>query len=310
MQRWPDDIFVEAAKRAAASVVTVSTVKLFELSPVTAAPVRGVGSGVIMDAEGNIVTNYHVVENAEQVDVILHDRGVRRGRIVGRDSAADIAVIKVSAGGLTPMPLGDSDRLNPGQLVLAMGNPLGLAGGPTVSLGIISGLNRTIVTETGIMENLIQTDAAINPGNSGGPLIDLEGNAVGIATAVVPAAQGIGFAIPVNTVREVYGEIVSYGRVVRPWLGIYGFSVTPEVAAHYGLPVDRGVVVADVAPSSPAELAGLERGDIIVSSNGRQVSTIEELKASVQNQRAGESTELEFYRGGRLFRTFARLAAQ
>ncbi|MBS7615569.1 PDZ domain-containing protein, partial [Candidatus Bathyarchaeota archaeon] len=186
-----------------------------------------------------------------------------------------------------------------GQRVYAIGNPFGLVGGPTVTSGVISAVNRTIESQRGLLENLVQTDAAINPGNSGGPLVDLEGNVVAINTAIVPFAQGIGFAIPINSAKKCTSEIVADGIAERPWLGIVGLSLTEEISSYYDLPVEEGVLVTKVSGDSPAEHAGIIAGDIILRLDGAVIHRIEDLLKEIHKRKIGEKVRIGVFRRGR-----------
>jgi len=292
-----EDKIIEAVDKVSRSVVNVSTVKLIHDYFYRVMPIKGMGSGVIVDEAGFIITNNHVVRDSEAIGVTLPDGSMLKGRVVGVCASIDIAVVKVNAQKLPAAELGDSDKLRVGQIVLAIGNPFGLAGGPTVTAGVISALNRTIPTESGILEGLIQTDAAINPGNSGGPLVDINGRVIGINTAIIPYAQGIGFAIPINSVKSCLTDIVKYGRTLKPWLGVTGITVTERIADYYELATNRGVLVVKVASGSPAYRAGLEVGDIIVSVNGEPVGSIEELTTLLAKIGVGGVAKLEVVRG-------------
>jgi len=191
--------------------------------------------------------------------------------------------------------LGNSSELRVGQTVIAIGNPFGLVGGPSVTVGVVSALNRHILAER-VYENLIQTDASINPGNSGGPLLDLTGKVVGINTAHIPGAQGIGFAIPINTAKAVLEDIVKYGRVTRPWLGVIGLDVSREVARRFNLAVDSGVLAMQIIPESPAERAELQSGDVIVAIGDKQVDSMEDLQREIRTRKAGDSVSLAIVR--------------
>src|SRR4030043_1206996 len=225
------------------SVVNISTIKLVHNVFYQAVPVAGVGSGMIIDSNGLVLTNNHVVGGAEKINVTLWNNEVLEGTIVGSCAEHDIAVVRVKGKNLQAAELGDSDKLRVGQRVYAIGNPFGLAGGPSVTSGVISAINRTIESQSGILENLVQTDASINPGNSGGPLVDLEGKVVAISTAIIPFAQGIGFPQPINSAKQCTSGIVTEGLARRAWLGIIGLSITEEIARYYGLAVSRGVLV-------------------------------------------------------------------
>jgi S1-C subfamily serine protease len=211
---------LEVLDKVSRSVVNVSTVKLLQHIFYRAVPVKGMGSGTIIYPEGRILTNNHVVAGAKKIGVTLADGRVLEGRVIGMCSTHDMAIIRVKGEKLPAAELGDSDKLRVGQRVFAIGNPFGLAGGPTVTSGVISALNRSIESPRGMIENLVQTDAAINPGNSGGPLVDVQGKVVAISTAIIPYAQGIGFAIPINSAKKCTNEIVAHGTMIRPWLGV------------------------------------------------------------------------------------------
>ena len=200
--------------------------------------------------------------------------------------------MKVEAEDLQPAQLSDSDRLRVGQRVYAIGNPFGLTGGPSVTSGVVSAVNRTIESERGLIEDLVQTDASINPGNSGGPLVDMNGRVVAINTAIIPYAQGIGFAIPINSAKSCANEIVTKGASKRPWMGIVGLSLTPEIARYYNLPADHGVIVTKVADGSPAEAAGMAEDDIILEMDGVELGRIEDLVAEVLERKVGESVRV------------------
>jgi serine protease Do len=233
-------------EKATKSVVNISTVRLVHNLFYQAVPVGGMGSGTIFDADkGLILTNNHVVGGAEKINVTLYNNQVIEGTIVGSCVARDIAVIKVKGKDLQSAELGDSDKVRVGQRVYAIGNPFGLSGGPTVTSGVISALNRTIESDRGLIENLVQTDAAINLGNSGGPLVDLEGKIIAINTAIIPFAQGIGFAIPINSAKTCTTDILTEGTGKRPWLGVVGLTLTEQIARYYGLPVGHGVLVTE-----------------------------------------------------------------
>ncbi|MCR8487319.1 MAG: trypsin-like peptidase domain-containing protein, partial [Crenarchaeota archaeon] len=213
------------------------------------------------------------------------------------DPLFDIAILDLQGGGYKAVKLGNSDNLKVGQLVVAVGYPLGLLGEPTVTLGVISALNRTIRAPNITLENLIQTDAAINPGNSGGPLATIDGEVIGVNTAIVPYAQGIGFAIPINIAMRVYKDIMEFGRVVLPWLGVYVTSINKPIATLYGFSVLSGALVVRVVPHSPASRSGLRPGDIIIRVGKSEVRSADDLSALVRMHRIGETIEVEFIRG-------------
>src|SRR5262245_58722258 len=270
---------------------------------------RSTGSGVIVDAQGYILTNNHVVENAGEVEVRLSDDRKFKATIVGRDPKTDLAVLKVDTAG-TALPvaeLGDSDKLRVGQWAIAIGNPFGLD--RTVTVGIISATGRTKVG-VATYEAFIQTDASINPGNSGGPLLNLEGRVIGINTAIVSSGQGIGFAIPINMVREVMNQLVSKGRVVRGWLGISIQDLTDDLAAGFGATGKGGVLVADVMKDSPAEGGGMKAGDIIVDFGGTPVKEVTELQKRVAAVQPGRNVPVTVLRDRRPTKLTVKIGEQ
>mgnify|MGYP005841100595 CR=1 FL=1 len=291
---------LDIIEKVSKSVVNISTIKLIRNMFFQAVPVAGMGSGTIIDAaKGLILTNNHVIGGAEKINVTLWNNEVLEGTIVGSCAVHDIAVVKVKGKNLQAAELGDSNKLRVGQRVYAIGNPFGLAGGPTVTSGVISALNRTIESQRGLIENLVQTDAAINPGNSGGPLVDLEGKVVAISTAIIPFAQGIGFAIPINSAKTCTNGMVTEGIARRPWLGIIGLSITEEIARYYGLPVDRGILVTKVAESSPAQDAGMADEDIILEIDNVETHRIEDLVKEIHKRKAGDKVKIFALRNGR-----------
>ena len=250
------------------------------------------GSGTIIDPDGLILTNNHVVGGAEKINVTLWNNEVLEGRIVGSCAIHDIAVVRVKGKELQARELGDSDKLRVGQRVYAIGNPFGLAGGPSVTSGVVSAVNRTIESNRGLIENLVQTDASINPGNSGGPLVDLEGRVVAINTAIIPFAQGIGFAIPMNAAKACTNGMVTEGISTRPWLGVIGLSISGEIARYYSLPVDQGVLVTKVSENSPAEAAGMIDGDIILEIDSVETLKIEDLVREIHRHKVGDMVRI------------------
>ena len=299
MPAFDESSIIKAIEKASKSVVNVSTIKLFHDIIFHAVPVKGMGSGTIINSKGYILTNNHVIEGAGKITVTLADGRVAEGRLVGTCPSADTAVIKIDIGEVPAAELGDSEELKVGQTVYAIGNPFGLAGGPTVTTGVISALNRSIRSERGIMESLIQTDAAINPGNSGGPLVDINGKVIAINTAIIPFAQGIGFAIPIKLAEKCADDLIAYGKVLRPWLGISGISINRAVAAQYNLLVERGVLIAGVVDDSPADQAGIAAGDVILKFNGADINSIEDLQREVIKKGIGEKVRLTMLRGTR-----------
>lgn len=261
-------------------------------------PLEGQGSGIIIDNKGLIITNNHVIDGANQVQVHLKDGRTFTGDVVGSDEATDVAVIRVDASDLPSAELGNSESLKVGQIVLAIGNALALPGGPTVSMGVLSAKGRPLPGTDFIFEGLLQTDAAVNPGNSGGPLADLDGRVIGVTTMMIPYAQGMGFAIPINTVKKVAEEIVQTGHVSRRWIGISGVDVNPQLARRYGLRTESGFLVAEVVPGSPAEHAGLRNGDVIVGADGAVVKQTKDLLFAISKVGAGSAIRIDIDRTG------------
>lgn len=260
-------------------------------------------TAVVVDPAGFLVTNQHVVDGATQLRVQLSDGRELAGEVVGGDAVTDLAVVQVEATGLPAARLGRSEDLRVGQIVLAIGNALGLPGGPTVSTGVVSALGRPLPGSDFVFEGLIQTDAAINPGNSGGPLVDLSGSVVGVNTAMVPFAQGVGFAIPIHAVARIVDELRTKGRVVRPWMGVTVAELRPEVALRYGLEVGSGLLVGEVAPRSPAHKAGLKPGDVITRIGPKEVRNVRDLVGALSNFPPGADAEVGYRRKGSAYAT-------
>jgi serine protease Do len=297
----PEDVLISAVEKVSKSVVNIASVRMLQDQMFRIFPVEGVGSGVIIDEKGYILTNNHVIDDAERLKVTLPDGKVLRGKVVGSDETTDLAVLKVeSEQSLPATQLGNSDNLKTGQIVIAIGNPFGLTGGPTVSAGIVSSLNRSIQTRSGVLE-LIQTDAAINPGNSGGPLVNTKGEVVAINTANMPYAQGIGFAVPINTAKSILKELIETGKVTRPWIGVASMKVTPQLARYYGLPVIDGALIARVEPYSPADDAGLRKGDIIEEIDGNTIKDPSEIASYVRKKQINDRLTVTINRYGRQF---------
>lgn len=278
-------------------------------------PSEGQGSGFIIDRDGHILTNYHVIADARQLEITLHNRKKYRASVVGTDRAHDLAIIQIKAPDLSPMVLGDSRNLQVGQKVYAIGNPFGLSG--TLTSGIVSSIRSVQEPDSVRIDDAIQTDAAINPGNSGGPLLNSHGEVIGINTMIasnVGQNAGIGFAIPINTAKAVLNDLLTIGRVRRPVLGVLTIPIGPDIADELGLPADSGLLIVRVVPGSAADRAGLrggtERayyenypimvgGDLIVAIDGEQVQDQTELQQIMNNHRAGDTVKITIYRGKR-----------
>ena len=310
-------IVIGVYKQVSPAVVHIASIALaydFFFNPV---PQAGTGSGFLIDEQGHIVTNNHVVEDAKSLEVTLADGTKVPATLVGRDPTNDLAVIKISVPGrrLQFIPLGDSGALQIGQLAIAIGNPFGLD--RTVTTGVISSLNRSLRSDSGReMRGIIQTDAAINPGNSGGPLLNSRGEVIGINSAIFSpsgGSVGIGFAIPVNTAKRLIPQLIATGRVRHPWLGITGITLSPELAQALDLPAEKGILVAQVYPRSPAARAGLQGGqrrvrvgntilavggDILTAADGKPVESMDRLVAYLDDEKGvGQVVELTLRRG-------------
>ncbi len=261
---------------------------------------RGLGSGFLITSDGYILTNEHVIEGAEEIQVTLTGRQKPyKARVVGSDRDLDLAVLKIDAGtGLPYLRLGDSDRVAVGNWVIAIGNPYGLD--HTVTVGVISAKGRPVTVQDRSYRNLLQTDASINPGNSGGPLLNLSGEVIGINTAVNAQAQGIGFAIPSNTVKEVLEDLMKKGKVRRGWLGVSIQEVTPAIAEYFGLEASGGVFVREVVAGSPADKAGIQAGDILLPWNGSKIAGVDDLLEKIQKAGPGKRVQLTLWRARRL----------
>ncbi len=297
------------ARASRAGVVQISTEQeQLANAPGSLAP-AGVGTGVVLDQQGHILTNNHVVEAAQRLEVQLTDGRSFPATLVGRDPQTDLAVIQINAPNLTPLPLGDSSKLTVGQWVVAIGNALALEGGPTVTHGVISALGRTQQepgTAQGVagpfLFDVIQTSAPINPGNSGGPLIDLSGNVIGVNTLVAGQAEpgvqarGIGFAIAINTAKQIATTLIATGRVVHPFIGIQSQQNTPSLAARLGIPQNAGAVVAAVTPNSPAQKAGVQARDVIITIDGQPIIDESTIPRVLDRHKPGETITLTLVR--------------
>lgn len=305
--------FSEIAKSVSPSVVNISTTKVVRrqqtpfdeffnfLQPFPDRETRrwkerSLGSGVIVSTDGYIVTNNHVVEQADEISVTLYDKKSFRATVVGTDPKTDIAIIKINASGLPVIPWGDSNRLQVGEFVLAIGNPFGL--NHTVTMGIISAIGRA---DVGIVdyEDFIQTDAAINPGNSGGPLVNIRGELIGINTAIFSKTggyQGIGFAAPSNMVQLVIDQLRKKGKVTRGWIGVTIQELTPDLAHEFGAEAANGVLVSDIAKGGPAHRAGIKRGDIILEFDGKRIRDTAALRNMAAQSKIGSQVEIKLLR--------------
>ncbi|MDI6745461.1 MAG: DegQ family serine endoprotease [Thermodesulfovibrionales bacterium] len=268
---------------------------------------QSLGSGVIVSGDGYIITNNHVIEQAAEIKVTLYDKKSFKGRIVGADPKTDIAVIKINDGNLPTAAWADSDKLQVGEFVLAIGNPFGLS--HTVTMGIVSAVGRASVGITDY-EDFIQTDAAINPGNSGGPLVNIRGEVIGINTAIFSKTggyQGIGFSVPSNLVRSVMEDLIKYGKKTRGWLGVSIQKLSPELAEKFGLKNSDGALVGDVVKNSPAEKAGIMRGDIVLEYNGKKVKDADSLRNAVAQTKAGSQINIKILRKGKEYNLTATI---
>jgi serine protease Do len=238
------------------------------------------------------------------VEVILHDGRSYKAVVVGQSKVRDLAILKIDAENLTPVELSDSSKLRVGQFAIAIGNPLGL--GSSVTFGMVSATDRTIQSKNSFLENLIQTSAQINPGNSGGALVDSEGKMIGMPTAMIPWSQGIGFAISVNSIKDVFDELVETGTIQTPWMGIVGVTLNKGIASHYKLPIDTGALIVQV-PNGPSAIAGLEQGDIVIGIDDEEVKSMEDLRKCILRRKVGEKMRVKFHRKNDIFETYIEL---
>jgi S1-C subfamily serine protease len=311
-----EQVTIEVYKKGTPSVVNITSTAVafdFFYGPV---PQEGQGSGFIIDKEGHILTNHHVIANAREVEVTLYNKKKYKATVIGRDRAHDLAVIQIKAAGLVPATLGDSKGLVVGQNVYAIGNPFGLSG--TMTRGIISSLRPIRTPEGAEIDEAIQTDAAINPGNSGGPLLNAHAEVIGInsmiATGGSNQSAGIGFAIPINTAKAVISDLITMGRVRRPSLGVRGIPIGPELAQEMGLSADYGVLIVETLPGGAADRSGLRGGnqrayignvplmiggDLIVAIDGEQIADLQDLSNSMNRHKAGDTVTVTIYRGKR-----------
>jgi len=262
-------------------------------------PRQGSGSGMIINAkEGYVLTNAHVVKGASSITVTLPDKREFRGRVLHADVQGDVALVKIPGGDLPTVALGRSANVPIGSWAIAIGNPLGFKN--SVTVGVVSATERVLPTPDGrLLDNLIQTDAAINPGNSGGPLCDITGAVIGMNTAIIPSAQGIGFAVGVDSIRKAITDLLTYGRVIRPYVGILYTEITSRLQSEYGLASREGVLVLRVYRGSPAARSGMQSGDVILAADGRKVKDVDDLRQAVRGHKVGDTMVLTVMRGGR-----------
>jgi serine protease Do len=301
-----EEIYARAARIGGRAVVNIDTEQRVRtrrynwfgdelLGPPRSVP-AGTGSGVIINAEGDVVTNQHVVEGADRIIVTLQSGQKFDGKLVGADRSTDIAVVRIKGDHLPVATLGTAKSLVPGQIAVAIGSPLGLRF--TVTQGIVSALGRPVRAGDRVYENLIQTDCAINPGNSGGALVDREGRVIGINTLVAASANGVGFAIPIDVAARIADELRRNGKIRRPWTGMYTAPVTPYIAQRLGVDSTEGAFVQGVVPGSPADEAGISAGDIVVEFDGRKVTSDEDLRHATERLKIGQKVPIAIVRDG------------
>lgn len=309
-----EQINVNVYKKAIPAVVNIKSRAVSYNFFYGLVPEEGQGTGFILDKEGHILTNYHVIANAQKVEVTLHNRKTVPAKLIGADRHHDLAIIQIDVPNLTSVTLGDSRNIQVGMKVFAIGNPFGLSG--TMTRGIVSSIRSVRGPSGDSIDEAIQTDAAINPGNSGGPLLNSKGEVIGINSMIFTGgaeqSAGIGFAIPINTAKAILNDLVTYGRVKRPSMGISGLPIGPELADQLGLASDYGILVMQVAPGSAADRAGIKGGnqrallgntpiliggDLIVAIDGQDVEDMQDLSRVMNNHRAGDSVVVTIYRG-------------
>jgi S1-C subfamily serine protease len=308
-----ESVNVNVYKRAVPSVVNIKSRSVSFNFFYGVVPEEGQGTGFILDKEGHIMTNYHVVANARQIEVTLYNRKNYKADLIGTDALHDLAIIQIHAPNLTPAVIGDSRGLQVGQKVFAIGNPFGLSG--TMTRGIVSSIRSVEEPNGNKIDEAIQTDAAINPGNSGGPLLNSRAEVIGVNAMIassVGQSAGIGFAIPINTAKAVVNDLVNYGRVRRPALGISSLPISPELAQELGLAANYGLLVMEVVPGGPADRAGIHGGkqeawlgntrilvggDLIVAIDGAQVGEPQDLTQIMNSHRAGDKVTVTYMRG-------------
>ena len=297
------NIYQAVSTKAMPSVVGITT-KTISTNNIFAIPTEseGVGTGVIVDSNGYILTNSHVVSNGQAVDVnvLFNDGSNTKGKVLWSDSSLDLAIVKVERTGLTSADLGDSDSVKTGDIAIAIGNPLGLEFQKSVTQGIISGLDRTIKTEQSNMTGLMQTDASINPGNSGGPLLNEKGQVIGINTAKASQGEGLGFAIPINTAKPIVEQIIKSGNFEKVTLGIKGIDVSVfEAATGQNLEAEEGVYIVEVVDATAAQKAGIQAGDVITKVGDTDIATMSDLNKALYRYSKGKKTTVSLNRGGK-----------
>ncbi|WP_447973124.1 S1C family serine protease [Nitrospira sp. Kam-Ns4a] len=311
-RRAPPETAVQVYKKVAPAIVFIMSAYLTKPHQ-PASPYSGIGSGVLLDQDGTILTNAHVVAGAAKIIVMLHDNQRMPAEVIGLDAQTDLALLRMALpkNFRAAVQLGDSDQVEIGQEVLAIGHPFGL--GYALTTGVVSGFGKTPETGRLFHERVIQTSAPINPGNSGGPLVDLDGRVIGINTAILLGAQNIGFAIPINVAKEIVAELRVNGRVIRPWLGFRGKLLTDEVINLFALPLTSGLIIEDVEPGSPADRIGLHGGDlnvtiegepwvlggdILKAVNGMELRTPEQYRNAFKGLKVGQTVDLSIVRNG------------
>lgn len=300
--RGVQDTIVSAAEKIGPTVVNIDTTlrphpDIFDPFQ-NAQPPTGEGSGVIVTADGYILTNNHVIQGATDILVTLPDGRKFKGAVKGADRLSDIAIVKVDATKLPAAVLGDSDKIPIGAFVIAVGNPYGFQ--HTVTMGVLSGRGRELPEPDKEFRNLLQTDAAINPGNSGGPLVDIDGNVIGINTAIIQQAQGIGFAIPINTARDIMQQLLTRGRVIRTYIGVMLLPLNERIAEQLQIPSDtKGAVVRQIIEGSPADAAGLQPADVIVGVDSVAAKTAADVQTNIRGHKPGDDVTLTILRNGK-----------
>ncbi|MDF1541044.1 MAG: trypsin-like peptidase domain-containing protein [Candidatus Thorarchaeota archaeon] len=296
---------MEVVEKVVPSVVSVTTTTLARARFSQVVPVKGQGSGVIISEDGFILTNAHVVEGVRDVSISLHDGRHYQAVVVGESRTRDVAILKINADKITPIEIGKSSELKQGQFAIAIGNPLGL--GSTVTFGMVSALDRTIRGQNAHLEGLIQTSAQINPGNSGGALVDTDGKLIGMPTAMIQWSQGIGFAIAIDSIMDVYEELVQTGTIQTPWMGIVGVTVNGAIAENYRLPVDTGALLVEL-PRGPSSKAGLKPGDVIIGIDDEEIKDMEHLRTYILTKKVGEKLRVRFARDRDVFEVYVALS--